>query len=112
MAGLPGAGRASGLALIQRRGLAIQPTGKLRTVVVMQERQDRTLLFVFRSEDESLPTIAEPAMPGTTIYANEAACREDHRRVPNGDQYLLVAGAAMAHAVSLQRKGYWHRSAI
>ena len=44
-------------------------------------------------------------------YANEAAWREDHRRVPNGEQYLLVAGAAMAHAVSEKWTGYWQRRA-
>ena len=42
-------------------------------------------------------------------YANEMAWREDHRRVPNGTQYLLAAGAALGHSVSRQWKGYWQR---
>jgi len=33
-------------------------------------------------------------------YANEMAWREDYRRVPNGDQFQMVVGAAMAHSVS------------
>jgi len=42
-------------------------------------------------------------------YANEMAWREDHRRVPNGTLYLLVAGAALGHDVSRMWKGYWQR---
>ena len=44
-------------------------------------------------------------------YANEAAWRENYRRVPNGDQYLIAAGAALGHPVSRQWKGYWQRTA-
>lgn len=40
-------------------------------------------------------------------YASEMAWREDNRRVSNGEQYRLVAGAALAHGVSRQWKGYW-----
>jgi transposase-like protein len=42
-------------------------------------------------------------------YANEMAWREDHRRKPNGTLYQLVAGAALAHSVSREWKGYWQR---
>ncbi len=42
-------------------------------------------------------------------YANEAAWREDHRRVPNGTLYALVAKAAIEHPVSRAWKGYWQR---
>lgn len=42
-------------------------------------------------------------------YAREAAWREDNRRVHNGGQAMLVAGAAMGSAVSRQWKGYWQR---
>ena len=42
-------------------------------------------------------------------YANEMAWREDNRRNPNGTLYLLAAGAALAHSVSRQWKGYWQR---
>jgi len=45
-------------------------------------------------------------------YANEMAWREDHRRKPNGDLYQLVAGAALAHSVSREWKGYWQRHDI
>ena len=43
-------------------------------------------------------------------YANEMAWREDNRRKPNGAQYLLIAGAALAHGVSRNWKGYWQRN--
>ncbi len=42
-------------------------------------------------------------------YANEMAWRENYRRVSNGEQYLMVADAALAHPVSRQWKGYWQR---
>lgn len=152
------------------RRLAENQTGKRRVVVVMRERKGRTLPFVFRSEDQSVPTIRARVESGTTIYADEAsswdalharfdvkrinhsiafmdegACtnqaesffsrlrraeigqhhhisgrylgayagemawREDHRRVPNGGAYQLVAAAALAHPVSRVWAGYWQR---
>ncbi|CAN5697852.1 IS1595 family transposase [soil metagenome] len=42
-------------------------------------------------------------------YAMEMAWREDNRRVSNGEQFLLATGAALAHPVSRQWKGYWQR---
>lgn len=145
-------------------------TGKRRVVVVMRERRGRTLPFVFKAEDEAVPTIRERVADGSTIYADEAsswdaldaaypvervnhsvafmdkgvctnqaesffsrlrraeigthhhisgkylgcyaremAWREDHRRLPNGGQYLAVVAAAAAHPVSRQWKGYWQR---
>ncbi len=45
-------------------------------------------------------------------YASEMAWREDHRRVSNGEQYLMVASAALAHPVSRQWKGYWQKAKV
>lgn len=45
-----------------------------------------------------------------SAYAAEMAWREDHRRVSNGEQYLMAAFAALTHPVSRQWKGYWQRS--
>ena len=42
-------------------------------------------------------------------YAREMAWREDHRREPNGTQYLLVVAAALGHPVSREWKGNWQR---
>jgi transposase-like protein len=42
-------------------------------------------------------------------YACEAAWREDHRRVANGDQIEAVTGLAMKHAPSVDFSGYWQR---
>lgn len=44
-------------------------------------------------------------------YANEMAWRENHRRVSNGEQFVMIAGAALDHPVSRQWKGYWQRTA-
>jgi transposase-like protein len=42
-------------------------------------------------------------------YAAEMAWREDHRRIPNGTLYALVAAAALRHPVSENWCGYWQR---
>jgi transposase-like protein len=44
-------------------------------------------------------------------YAQEAAWREDHRRVDNGSQVRGVMGLAMAAPVSVDWCGYWQRAA-
>ena len=43
-----------------------------RAVVVMRERRGRTLPMVFKSEAESVRTIAERVKPGAKVYADEA----------------------------------------
>lgn len=44
-------------------------------------------------------------------YANEAAWREDNRRLDNGGAFKLVGIAALSSPVSRQWKGYWQRRA-
>jgi hypothetical protein len=46
-------------------------------------------------------------LTGIAAYAHEMAWREDHRRISNGEQYLILANSALAHPVSRQWKGYW-----
>jgi transposase-like protein len=152
------------------RRLAMNQTGKRECVVVMRERNGRTLPTVAKSEHAAVPTINEAVADGSTIYADDAkswdplhkhfstkrinhsecysdgeACtnwaesyfsrlrraeigihhkvagpylasyademawREDHRQQSNGWQYARLAGAALAHPVSRQWKGYWQR---
>jgi transposase-like protein len=55
------------------RRLARNQTGKRRVVVIMRERQGRTLPFVFKTEDASHDTIKSHVAPGSTIYADEAS---------------------------------------
>jgi len=43
-------------------------------------------------------------------YAGEAAWREDHRRVDNGQQAAMVGAALMVGGVSRQWAGYWQRA--
>lgn len=54
--------------------LKANQSGKRRVVVVMRERGGKTLPFVFRSEDEAVPTIRQRVESGSTIYADEASC--------------------------------------
>lgn len=54
------------------RRLAVHQTGKRRVVVVMRERNGRTLPFVTRAEDEALPIIKDRVAVGSTVYADEA----------------------------------------
>ncbi len=42
-------------------------------------------------------------------FAQEAAWREDNRRVPNGDQVSRVAGLALGKGKSVDFTGYWQR---
>ena len=51
------------------------------------------------------------AGPYLNAYASEMAWREDHRRVANGRQAAMVAGAAMASRQSRNWAGYWQRAA-
>jgi hypothetical protein len=46
-----------------------------------------------------------------SAYAGEMAWRENNRRISNGEQFLAVTSAALAHAPSPQWKGYWQRCA-
>jgi transposase-like protein len=55
------------------RRLAVHQTGKRRVVVVMRERNGRTLPFVTKSEDEAVPTINARVAVGSIIHADEAA---------------------------------------
>ena len=47
--------------------------------------------------------------PYLGLYAAEMGWREDNRRVSNGEQYLMVAAAALGNGVSRQWKGYNQR---
>lgn len=55
------------------RRLAANRSDKRRVVVVMRERNGKTLPFVFKSEDAAIPTIADHVAPGSTIFADEAS---------------------------------------
>jgi transposase-like protein len=48
-------------------------SGKRPVVFVMRQRDGRTLPFVFRSEDKSVPTIRQRVATGTTVFADEAS---------------------------------------
>jgi hypothetical protein len=54
------------------RRLAINQNGKRRCVVIMRERNGRTLPFVFKSEDLGVPAIRQHVAEGSVIYADEA----------------------------------------
>lgn len=49
------------------RRLRENQTGKRRVVVVMRERNGRTLPFVVKSEDQAVPTIRDRVATGSTI---------------------------------------------
>jgi hypothetical protein len=42
-------------------------------------------------------------------YATECAWREDFRRVSNGEQFRIIAGAALRLPPSMRWAGYWQR---
>lgn len=47
--------------------------------------------------------------PYLHTYASEMAWRENYRRQGNGEQFLMLANAALSHPVSRNWKGYWQR---
>ncbi|RDD60369.1 IS1595 family transposase [Ferruginivarius sediminum] len=58
---------------VNRRKKEYQQTGKRRSGVVMRERTGRALPFVFRGEDDSVPTIRERDLDGAHVFADEAS---------------------------------------
>lgn len=54
------------------RRTAEEKTGKRRVVVVVRERNGRTLPFVFRKESDAIPTIRARVPFGATIHADES----------------------------------------
>jgi transposase-like protein len=152
------------------RRLGYNQSGKRKAVVIVRERNGKSLPAVFRSEGAALSWIKSRVEPGTTLhadeagawndlharfemkrinhqdaysldgastnwaeeyfsrlrraeighhhhiagayllrYAQEAAWREDNRRVSNGGQVERVATLAMRRKPSLDFAGYWQR---
>jgi len=146
-------------------------SGKRRAVVVMRERDGRTLAQVFGGEEAAVPVIRQRIAHGTVVhadespawnplharfamqrinhqdgysvdgactngaesyfsrlrrgelghhhhiagpylvrYAQEAAWREDLRRVSNGEQTHGIVGLAMRSSPSVDFCGYWQRA--
>jgi transposase-like protein len=50
-----------------------ESAGKREVVIVMREREGRTLSFVAPTEAASVPQVAASVVPGSTIYADEAS---------------------------------------
>lgn len=65
--------------------------------------------FFSRLRRAEIGTHHHIAGPYLNAYASEMTWREDNRRKSNGEQYLAMAGAALARPVSRQWKGYWQR---
>jgi transposase-like protein len=55
------------------RRLAYNQSGKRQVVIIMRERDGRSLPFVARSEAAAVPTIATNIEAGSTVYADEAS---------------------------------------
>jgi hypothetical protein len=153
------------------RRLAENQSGKRQVVVVMREREGRTLVQVAPAEAAAVSTIRQRVVKGTLLhadestawntlhagfamrrinhqdgyslngactnhaesyfsrlrrselghhhhiagpylvrYAQEAAWREDLRRVSNGEQVYGVVGLAMRCSPSVDFCGYWQRA--
>ena len=55
------------------RRLTKNQNGKRRCVVIMRERNGRTLPFVFKSEDAGVAAVRQHVAPGSVIHADEAS---------------------------------------
>src|SRR5258706_4438302 len=62
------------------RRLAKNQNGKRQVVVVMRERDGRTLPSVWKSESSALAFIAARAPPGTSLMSDEAASSTELHR--------------------------------
>lgn len=86
------------------RRLAEEQTGKRRVVVVMRERNGRTLPFVFNRESEAVKTIRAHIPQGATIHADEARgwdtlhAHYDMRRVNHSVEFMSKDGACSNQA--------------
>lgn len=75
------------------RRLKENQTGKRKVVVVMRERNGRTVTQVFKSEDEAIPVITKTVQPGSIVHADEAAAWDalhasyDARRINHSFAY-------------------------
>jgi transposase-like protein len=67
--------------------------------------------FFSRLRRAEIGTHHHIAGPYLSAYAAEMAWRENNRRISNGEQFLAITEAALAHQVSRQWKGYWQRRA-
>jgi hypothetical protein len=55
------------------RRLVRNQNGKRHCVVIMRERNGRTLPFVFKSEDAGVAAVRQHVAPGSIVHADEAA---------------------------------------
>jgi transposase-like protein len=55
------------------RRLRLHQNGKRRVVIVMRERAGKTLTFVTKTEDASVPMLRQRIEMGSTVYADEAS---------------------------------------
>jgi transposase-like protein len=55
------------------RRLAKNQNGKRRVVIVARERHGKTITFVSKTEDASVPMLHDRIAPGSTVYADEAS---------------------------------------
>jgi transposase-like protein len=78
------------------RRLRLNQNGKRKVVVVIREREGKTLPGVFRNEADALTFIRQRVAPQTTLYADEAAswnalaARFTLHRIDHGAAYSLL----------------------
>jgi transposase-like protein len=88
------------------RRLRINQSGKRRVVVVIRERDGRTLPGVFRNEGDALGFIRRNLAPQTELYADEAGswnelqARYTLHRIDHGQAYSLGEGIHSNNAES------------
>jgi hypothetical protein len=94
--------------------MAENQTGKRQVVVVVREREGRTLPAVFKSESAALGWIARSVARGSRLMADETASWNDLHakfemaRIDRGSAYSLPGGAytnGIEHFFSRKRRG-------
>lgn len=75
------------------RRLAGNQNGKRQVVIAARERNGKTITFVTKTEDASVPMLQSRIAPGSTVYADEAShwdalhARFNTRRINHSECY-------------------------
>ncbi len=92
------------------RRLKANLSDERRVVVVMREREGRTLTFVARREAEGVPLAARHILPGTKVYADEANHWDElHTLFPNAGRINHSEAYSADGANTNQAESYFSR---
>ena len=91
------------------RRLAEEQTGKRQVVVVMRERNGRTLPFVFGKESDAIPTIREPSRSAQSSMPTKRAAGMRCTRTMTCAGSIIRSRSARTAPAPIKRRSYFSR---